>query len=73
MKMAELYPNGKKTLREKEKLIVTSNFSVPHSFLKRLVLQTRKDQGVFGKRLTLFKTKPCFYSTSPLKTLSEKD
>ena len=28
-KMAEGYPNGKKTLWEKEKLLVTSNFSFP--------------------------------------------
>ena len=35
--MAESYPNGKKTLWEKEKLLVTSNFSFFHSVFKRLV------------------------------------
>ena len=39
MKMAESYPNGLKTLREKEKLLVTSNFSFSHSVFKRLVSQ----------------------------------
>ena len=36
---------------EKEKLLVTSNFSFSHGVLKRLVLQTRKNQGLFGKGL----------------------
>ena len=36
---------------EKEKLFVTSNFSLSHSVFKRLVLQTRKNQGLFGKGL----------------------
>ena len=34
-----------------EKLLVTSNFSFSHSVFKRLVLQTRKNQGLFGKGL----------------------
>ena len=37
---------------EKEKLLVTSNFSFSPSVLKRLVLQTRKNQGLFGKGLS---------------------
>ena len=41
----------KKTLLEKEKLLVTSNFSYFHSVLKRLVRQTCKTQGLFGKGL----------------------
>ena len=32
--------------------IVTSNFSFSRSVFKRLVLQTRKNQGLFGKGLT---------------------
>ena len=32
-----------------EKLLVTSNFSFSHSVFKRLVLQTYKNQGLFGK------------------------
>ena len=51
MKMAERSQNRSKTLWEKEKLLVTSNFSFSHSVFKRLVLQTRKDQGLFGKGL----------------------
>ena len=51
MKMADSSPNGKKTLWEKEKLLVTSNFSFFHSVFKRLVLQTRENQGLFGKGL----------------------
>ena len=45
------YSNRQKTLREKEKLLVTSNFSFSHSVFKRLVLQTCKNQGLFGKGL----------------------
>ena len=49
--MAESSPSGKKTLREKVNLLLTSNFSFSHSVFKRLVLQTRKNQGWFGKGL----------------------
>ena len=45
------FPKGKKTLWEKEKLLITSNFSISLSVFKRLVLQTRKNQGLFGKGL----------------------
>ena len=38
---------------EKEKLLVTSNFSFSHSVFKRLVLQTRKNKGLFGVGLSL--------------------
>ena len=41
-----------KTLLEKEKLLVTSNFSFSNSVFKRLVMQTRKNQGLFGKGST---------------------
>ena len=51
MKMAESSPNGLKTLWEKEKLLVTSDFSFSHSVFKKLVLQTGKNQGLFGKGL----------------------
>ena len=36
---------------EKEKLLVTSNFSFSHSIFRRFVLQTRKSQGIFWKGL----------------------
>ena len=51
MKLAESSPKGLKTLLEKEKLLVMSNFSFSHSIFKRLLLQTRKNQGLFGKVL----------------------
>ena len=37
--------------QEKEKLLFKSNFSFSHSVFKRLVLQTLKNQGLFGKGL----------------------
>ena len=51
MKIAESSPNGYKRLWEKEKLFVTSNFSFSHSVFKKLALQTRKNQSLFGKGL----------------------
>ena len=36
-----------------EKLLVTSNFSFSRNVFKRLVLQTRKNQGFFGKGLNI--------------------
>ena len=50
----------RKTLLEMEKLLVTSNFSLSHSVFKRLVLQTCKNQGLFGKGLTYYHTMPHF-------------
>ena len=44
---------GRKTLWEKEKLLVTSNFSFSHSVFQRLVLQTRENHGLFGNGLKL--------------------
>ena len=54
--MVECSPNGQKTLGEKEKLLVMSNFSFSHSVFKRHVLHTHKNQGLFGKGLTLYQT-----------------
>ena len=51
MKVAESSPTWSKTLWEKEKLLATSNFSFSHSVFKRPLLQTRKNQGLFGKGL----------------------
>ena len=45
------YQTGKKTLWEKDELLVTSKSSFSHSVFKRLALQTRKNQGLFGKGL----------------------
>ena len=36
---------------EKEKLLVTSNFSFSRSVFKKPVLQTRENQGLIGKGL----------------------
>ena len=51
MKIAESYPKRAENAVEKEKLLVTSNFSFFHSVFKRLVLQTHKYMGLFGKGL----------------------
>ena len=59
--------NGQKTAWERQKLLVTSNFSFSCSVFKSLVLQTRNDP---------FSNKPWFLrvcSTSLLKTLQEKE
>ena len=45
------FSKRKKTLWEKEKLLATSDFSISHIVLKRLVLQTYKNQGLLGKGL----------------------
>ena len=59
MKMEESPPNGLKTPWEKEKLLIISNFSFSHSVLKRLVLQTYKHQGLFGKVLKYSRKNAC--------------
>ena len=51
-KMVESYPNGWKTLWEKEKLLVTSNFSFSHSVFKRLVSQGRQKVSLCGNGLS---------------------
>ena len=60
IEMAEGSPKGWKTLWEKEKLLVTSNFSFSHSVSKRFVIHTCKNQGLFGKGLTPYYTIPHF-------------
>ena len=45
MKLTESSPNGYKTLWEKDKLLVTSNFSFSHTVFKRLEPLTLKIQG----------------------------
>ena len=42
---------GRKHCGKKEKLLIMSNFSFSHSVFKRLLLQTRTNQGLFGKGL----------------------
>ena len=41
-----------KTLWENGELLLTRNFSFSHIALKKLVLQTRENQGVFGEGLS---------------------
>ena len=53
MKMEESSSNRYKTLWEKEKLLVTSNFSFSHNVFKRLILQACKNQGLFGQGLSI--------------------
>ena len=50
--MLESSLKGQKTLWEKEKLLVTSNLSFSYSVFNRLVLQTRRNKGFFGKELS---------------------
>ena len=54
MKMAEGSPKGQKTLWEREKLLIMSNFSFFNSVFKRLVPQTHKNKGLFGKGLKMY-------------------
>ena len=51
--MVESFPNEEKTLEEKEKLLVTSNFSFFHRIFERSLLETLKNKGLFGKGLTI--------------------
>ena len=52
---------------EREKLLITSEFPIAQSVFKRLGLQTWKNQGLFGKELTLSQKSPGFYvSTSQI-------
>ena len=44
---------GRERCGKKEKLFVMSNFPFSHSVFKRLVLQTCKNQGLFGKQLNI--------------------
>ena len=46
IKMAESLPKGWKTLWEKEKLLIKSNFSFSHSVFKRLLPQIRTKRGI---------------------------
>ena len=65
--MAGISPNGYKTLWETEKLLATSNSSFSHSVFKRLVQQSGKTQGLFGKGLRQVETISCNMFTPVLK------
>ena len=51
MKIVEGFLKGFKILWKKKKLLIMSNFFFSHSVFKIFVLQTRKNQGLFGKGL----------------------
>ena len=59
MKMAESSPKGEKTVWEKEKLLVTSNFSFTHSFQKACTADTLKP-GLVWEWARSF---PCMFTT----------
>ena len=54
MKLVKSSSKEYKTLWEKEKLLVMNNFSFSLSVFKKPVLQTSKNQGLFGKGVTLY-------------------
>ena len=58
--MTESSLKRQKTLWEKEKLLMTGNFSFSLNVFKRLELQTRKSQGLFGKGLMRSWAKLCY-------------
>ena len=64
MKMTEGSAKGKRTLSEKEKLLVTRNFSFSLSVFKRLVLLSCRNQGLFGKGIK--GKKDCVLIINPL-------
>ena len=47
------FSNPVENIGEKKKLLVMSNFFFSHSGFERLVIQTRKNQGLFGKGLNM--------------------
>ena len=57
MTMPEFNPNGYKTLKVKEKVLVASNFSFANKVFETLVLKKHKNQSLFGKGLTRAVTK----------------
>ena len=61
--MEESYPNGLKTLGEKEKLLVSSNFSFSRSVFKRLVFQGRQKVLLCGNGLKIHSKVEYFENT----------
>ena len=58
MNMAENSPKGKKTLWEKEKLLVMNNLSFSHSVFKRCVLLDMYNLGLVWERVNMGKYLP---------------
>ena len=61
--MVQSFLKGYKTLWEKEKLLIVSNFSFSHSVFKILVLQTRKKPGLNWERVKVQQA-PGFYMSA---------
>ena len=53
MKLVESSPKGMESTVGKGEIARYEQFSFSHSVFKRLVMQTRKNQGLFGKGLKL--------------------
>ena len=68
MKKAEISISGLENTVGKEEIDRYEQFLLSHSVFKRLVLQTRKKQGLFGKGLIVIKSFPFF---SPYLYLAE--
>ena len=67
--------NGWKRLWKKEKLLIITNFPFSHTVFKRLILQTCKTKGLFGKGITFYCTTTTFNDPEKerfLKTLWER-
>ena len=67
--MADSSPNRLTKNVGKGELLVTSNLSFSHCLFKRLVLQTRKNQELFGKGLktALYSGEKCYFSVKTYK------
>ena len=57
-KLQKVFKKVIKHCRKRRNCSLTSNFSFSHSVFKRLVLQTRKNQGLFGKGFNLYQRIP---------------
>ena len=64
--MAECSPHCEKTLWEKEKLLITTKFSFSLRVFIRLVLQTQKHKGMFGKQLNDHFYRPVYKTVGKL-------
>ena len=64
---------GWKALREKEKLLVTSNFSFPHNVFQSYISLVRQNAALCGTGLNKFLSSPLpvNYSNSPVLVQNE--
>ena len=71
MKMAESYPNRKKTLWEKEKLLVTSNFFYSHSVFQKTCTADTSKPGLVWERANM--TKKLEFLLGMVENIVEKE